>query len=99
MRQVTHALLAAALLAPVPLPAQQQHSTQTSPTPSDPTKNNPDVPHQAPRPDTNPDLAPQNQPAPGGTSSTSSGTAKQAKGNKHHRRKGDNTSSDSGTHR
>jgi hypothetical protein len=92
MREFTHALLAVALLAPVPLLAQQQHSTQTSPTPSDPTKNNPDVPSQAPNTDKNPDLAPQNQPAPGGTSSTSSGTAKQAKGNKHHRKSSKSTS-------
>ena len=79
MRQLTHTVLAVALLAPVPLISQQQHSTQTSPTPSDPTKNNPDVPKEAPSPDKNPDLAPQNQSAPGGTSNTSSNTAKQAK--------------------
>jgi hypothetical protein len=96
MRQLTHAVLAIALLAPVPLVAQQQHSTQTSPTPSDPTKNNPDVPRQTPNPDSNPDVAPQNQPAPGGTS-TSSGTAKPAKGTKHHRQKGSKSTSDTAT--
>ena len=97
MRQVIHAALAVALLAPLPVIAQQQHSTKTSPTPNEPTKNNPDVPHQAPNPDSNPDLAPQNHPAPGGTSSTSSGTAKPVKGNKHHHRKSSKSTSDTGT--
>ena len=94
MRQLAFGLLALALVSqPELLMSQQQHSTQTSPNPSDPTKNNPDVPREAPNPDKNPDLAPQNQPAPGGTSSTSSG-AKQAKG-KHPRAKGTATNTTS----
>ena len=64
MRKITFACFA--LAASLSLPAQQQSSPNTSPTPSNPTHNNPDVPAQ--HPDTsNPDIAPQNQPAPGGT--------------------------------
>ena len=94
MRPFVIGCLSVALLLQVPaLVAQQQHSTQTSPTPSDPTKNNPDVPHQAPSADNNPDLAPQNQPAPGGTS-TAPQDAKTAKSK--HRKKSTKTTTSTG---
>lgn len=67
MRKITlTCLTAVALTLPPAMFAQQQTSPQNSPTPTNPTHNNPDVPHQAPGTD-NPDVAPQNQPAPGGT--------------------------------
>jgi hypothetical protein len=91
MRKITLGCLAAALLfEPGVIPAQQQSSPKTSPTPSNPTKNNPDVPHQTPDTSSNPDLAPQNQPAPGGTAGTS-----KKKSNKRNKRK--NSSSTTGT--
>lgn len=98
MRQITLSLFAVALLVPAPILSQQPHSTQTSPTPSDPTRNNPDVPHQSVPPDANPDVENQHQNAPGGTSSTQSGTAKPAKSKRHHK-SSKTSSSDTSTQR
>jgi hypothetical protein len=92
MRALTIGCVAMALLVqPGLLMSQQQQSTQTSPSPSDPTKNNPDVPRQAPNTD-NPDMAPTHQPAPGGTGATST-----AKSSKHKKNKKSNTSSTTST--
>jgi hypothetical protein len=92
MRKITLGCLAAALLfEPGVILAQQQTSPRTSPTPSNPTKNNPDVPQQ--KPDTsNPDMAPQNQPAPGGTA----GTSKKKSTNRKKRKNSSSTTSTTG---
>jgi len=91
MRKLTFGYLAMALLMePGFLLSQQQQSTQTSPNPSEPTKNNPDVPQQAPNTD-NPDLAPQHHPAPGGTGGTATTSTK------HKKHKKSNTSSTTST--
>jgi hypothetical protein len=91
MRKMTLGLFAMSLLTqPSLLLSQQQQSTQTSPTPADPTRNNPDVPKQKPNTN-NPDIAPQNQPAPGGTGATTK------KSRRKHRSKSLTTSSSTGS--
>lgn len=56
--------------------AQKQNPT------SDPTRNNPDVPHQEPGTD-NPDVGKQRHPEPGTTTSTDTGTSSDQTGKQH----------------
>jgi hypothetical protein len=62
---------------------------------SDPTRNNPDVPHQEPGTD-NPDVGKQRHTEPGATTSTDTGTDSGQKGKQNGKRKGHNKKSTAG---